>query len=139
AGGGGGGGGGGVGGAKVGECDGFGGPAKLVNYFGAFPEENSSGVDKQGHPLPPGTPHMSRKGNDLVRGYLWNATRAAIRHNPAIRALYHRLRSKGTRGDVAIGHSMRKLLHLVFALRKTDRPFDPNHCPWAAPGDAPSS
>jgi hypothetical protein len=38
--------------------------------------------------LPAGTLHMSRKGNDLVRGYLWNAARAAIRHNPAVRALY---------------------------------------------------
>ena len=82
---------------------------------------------------------MSRKGNDLVRGYLWNATRAAIRHNPAIRALYRRLKAKGKRGDVAIGHCMRKLLHLVFAVWKTDRPFDPKHFPWEAPADTPSS
>ena len=125
--------------AKIVDIDRFATPAKLVNYFGVFPEENSSGVDKQGHPLPTGTLHMCRKGNDLVRGYLWNATRAAIRHNPAIRALYHRLRSKGKRGDIAIGHCMRKLLHLVFAVWKTDRPFDPKHFPWEAPGDAPSS
>ena len=125
--------------AKIVDIDRFATPAKLVNYFGVFPEENSSGVDKQGHSLPTGTLHMCRKGNDLVRGYLWNATRAAIRHNPAIRALYHRLRSKGKRGDIAIGHCMRKLLHLVFAVWKTDRPFDPKHFPWEAPGDAPSS
>jgi transposase len=123
--------------AKIVDIDRFATPNKLVNYFGVFPEENSSGVDKQGHPLPPGTLHMCRKGNDLVRGYLWNATRAAIRYNPAIRALYRRLRSKGKRGDVAIGHCMRKLLHLVFAVWKTDRPFDPKHFPWEAPGDAP--
>jgi transposase len=125
--------------AKIVDIDRFATPNKLVNYFGVFPEENSSGVDKQGHPLPLGMLHMSRKGNDLVRGYLWNATRAAIRYNPAIRALYRRLRSRGTRGDVAIGHCMRKLLHLVFAVWKTDRPFDPKHFPWEAPGDAPSS
>jgi hypothetical protein len=121
------------------DIDRFATPAKLVNYFGVFPEESSSGVDKQGHPLPPGTLHMCRKGNDLVRGYLWNATRAAIRHNPAIRALYHRLKAKGKRGDVAIGHCMRKLLHLVFAVWKTDRPFDPKHFPWEVPDDASSS
>ncbi len=73
---------------------------------------------------------MSRKGNDLVRGYLWNVSRVAIRHNPAIRALYGRLKSRGKRGDVAIGHCMRKLLHLVFAVWKTDRPFDAKHFPW---------
>ena len=121
--------------SKIVDIDRFATPNKLVNYFGVFPEENSSGVDKQGHPLPPGALHMCRKGNDLVRGYLWNATRAAIRHNPAIRALYRRLKAKGKRGDVAIGHCMRKLLHLVFAVWKTDRPFDPKHFPWESPAD----
>jgi hypothetical protein len=108
----------------------------LVNYFGIFPEENSSGVDKQGNPLPSGAMHMSQKGNDLVRGYLWNAARVAIRHNPAIKALYHRLKSRGKRGDVALGHCMRKLLHLVFAVWKTDRPFNGEHFPWANPDAA---
>ncbi len=105
----------------------------LVSYFGIFPEENSSGVDKQGNPLPSGAMHMSQKGNDLVRCYLWNAARVAIRHNPAVKALYHRLKSRGKRGDVALGHCMRKLLHLVFAVWQTNRPFDDEHFPWANP------
>ena len=123
--------------AKIVDIDRFETPDQLVGYFGIFPEENSSGVDKQGNPLPPGTLHMCRKGNDLVRCYLWNAARTAIRHNPAIRALYRRLKAKGKRGDVAIGHCMRKLLHLVFAVWKTDRPFDAKHFPWENPGDDP--
>jgi CHC2 zinc finger len=73
---------------------------------------------------------MSHKGNDLVRAYLWNAARVGIRHNPAVRALYRRLKAKGKRGDVALGHCMRKLLHLVFAVWKTNRPFDEQHFPW---------
>ena len=125
--------------AKIVDIDRFATPEHLVGYFGIFPEENSSGVDKQGKPLPPGTLRMSRKGNDLVRAYLWNAARSAIRHNPAIRALYRRLKAKGKRGDVALGHCMRKLLHLVFAVWKTDRPFDAAHFPWENPGDAPVS
>ena len=102
-------------------------PAHFVGYFGIFPEENTSGVDKYGNPVPPGTMRMSPKGNDLVRSYLWNAARAAIVHNPAIAALYRRLKAKGTRGDVALGQCMRKLLHLVYAVWKTNRPFDANH------------
>jgi transposase len=116
--------------AKIVDIDRFETPHSLVNYFGIFPEEDSSGVDKQGRPRPTGAMSMSRKGNDLARAYLWNAARAAIGHNPAVRALYRRLRAKGTRGDVATGHCMRKLLHLVFAVWKTDRPFDPGHYPW---------
>jgi transposase len=122
--------------AKAIDIDRFSTPEDLVGYFGVFPEENSSGVDKLGNPLPPGTLRMSRKGNDLVRSYLWNAARSAIRHNPAVGALYRRLRAKGKRGDVAIGHCMRKLLHLVFAVWKTNRPFDEKHCAWETPNDA---
>ncbi len=121
--------------AQVVDIDRFATPEKFVGYFGIFPEENSSGVDKHGNPVPPGTLRMSHKGNDLVRHYLWNAARSAIRHNPAIRALYRRLKAKGKRGDVAIGHCMRKLLHLVFAVWKSNRPFDAKHYPWEQPSD----
>ncbi len=116
--------------ALTGDIERFATPAHFVGYFGIFPEENTSGVDKHGKPLPPGTLCMSRKGNDLVRHYLWNAARTAITHNPAVRALYRRLRAKGTRGDVALGHCMRKLLHLVYAVWKTNRPFDAQHFAW---------
>jgi CHC2 zinc finger len=83
--------------------------------------------------------NQSRKGNDLVRSYLWNAARAAIRYNPAVRALYRRQKAKGKRGDVAIGHCMRKLLHLAFAVWKTNRPFDEKHYAWENPQDTPTA
>ena len=116
--------------AKMVHCDRFASPHHVVAYFGIFPEENASGIDKDGHAKPGRHTHMSRKGNDLVRKYLWNAAKAAIRFNPAVRALYQRLRARGTRGDVALGHCMRKLLHLAFAVWQTGRPFDPEHYPW---------
>jgi transposase len=123
--------------AKVGNLDHFATATKLVGYFGVFPDEESSGVDKYGKPLPPGTLIMSRKGNDLVRHYLWNAACSAITCNPAVRALYRRHRARGLRGDVALGHCMAKLLHLAFAVWKTNRPFDPNHYPWLGPSAEP--
>jgi len=95
----------------------------LVGYFGVFPEENTSGVDRQGHPLPPGTMHMSAKGADLVRRYLWNAAKSALQFNPAVRQLYARLKARGTRGDVALGHCMRKLLHQVFGVWVRNQPY----------------
>jgi transposase len=118
--------------AKMVDIDRFQTPEQLVGYFGIFPEEDSSGVDKQGGPLPVGTMSMSPKGSDLVRSYLWLAAQSGLRCNPALRALYRRLKAKGKRGDVALGHCMRKLLHLVFAVWKTGKPFDPQHFPWEA-------
>jgi transposase len=111
--------------AKIVDIRRFATPDTLVGYFGLFPEENTSGVDKFGRPLPSGTMRMSRKGNDLVRCYLWNAAKTAILHNATVRALYARKRAQGKRGDVALGHCMQKLLHLVFAVWVTDRPFTP--------------
>jgi transposase len=118
--------------AKIVDIDRFATPDQLVGYFGIFPEEHSSGVDKNGVLRPGRQQRMSRQGNDLVRKYLWNAAKSATLCNPAVRALYHRLRAKGKRGDVALGHCMRKLLHLVFAVWKTQKPFDAEHYPWEA-------
>jgi len=109
-------------------------PGQLVNYFGVLPIEVSSGVDRDGKPRGPKRYVMSRRGNDLVRRYLWMAALTASRHNPACRALYARVRAKHPdKPAIAIGHVMRKLLHLAFAVWKTNKPFDPNHYPWHAP------
>ena len=125
--------------AKVVSLDRFATPAQLVSYFGVFPEENTSGVDRRGNPVPTGTMSMSAQGNDLVRRYLWMAAQTATLHNPAIRALFRRQKARGKRGDVALGHCMRKLLHLVFAVWKTGRAFDPKHYPWEGPAASPAA
>lgn len=128
--------------AKIGLIDRFPTAAHLTSYFGIFPEENTSGVDKFGRPIPPGTMHMSRKGNDLVRKHLWMAALAALgsSSNVQVKALYARLKARGRRGDVALGHCMRKLLHQVFAIWITGRPYDPHHgMPKAQATDTPEA
>ena len=106
-------------------------PDRLVGYFGIFPEEEASGCDRDGTPKTGRQQRMSRKGNDLVRKHLWQAALSAIRWNPAVRALHQRLHGRGVRGDVVVGHCMRKLLHLVHAIWRTGQPFDPDYYPWA--------
>src|SRR5262249_36839701 len=102
----------------------FASPAKLVAYFGALPIEVASGVDRDGKARGPRRFVMSRRGNDLVRRYLWMAALSAIRCNPAVRALYARVvASHPQQKAIAIGHAMRKLLHLAFAIWKSGRPF----------------
>jgi hypothetical protein len=104
-----------------------------------IPVEASSGIDRDGRPRPSRRWVMSKRGNDLVRRYLWMAALSAVQCNPAVRALYHRVAAKNPKEKaVAIGHAMRKLLHLVFAVWNTDKPFDPKHHPWEGPaeGDA---
>jgi len=120
--------------AFIRDIDRFATPGQLVAYFGALPIEASSGVDRQGQPRGPKRYVMSRRGNDLVRRYLWLAALAAVRCNPAVRALYARVSARHpNRKAVALGHAMRKLLHLAWALWKTGKPFDPRHYPWQPP------
>jgi transposase len=119
------------------DVDRFDTPGKLVSYFGVLPIEMSSGVDRDGQPRGSRRYVMSKRGNDLVRRYLWMAALSAVRCNPAVRALYRRVVAKHAgRKAIAIGHAMRKLLHLVFALWKSDKPFNVNHFPWEAPAAA---
>jgi transposase len=116
------------------DIDRFDTPGKLVAYFGVLPIEMSSGVDRDGQPRGSRRYVMSKRGNDLVRRYLWMAALSAVRCNPAVRALYLRVVAKHPkRKAIAIGHAMRKLLHLVFALWKSDKPFDEGHYPWDTP------
>jgi transposase len=114
------------------DIDRFETPGHLVAYFGTLPIEVASGVDRDGQARAPRRYVMSRRGNDLVRRYLWMAALSAVRCNPAVRALYARVVAKHPdHKAIAIGHAMRKLLHLVFAIWKTGKPFDPTHYPWA--------
>jgi transposase len=115
-------------------------PNKLVAYFGVLPHEAASGVDRDGQARSPRRWVMSRRGNDLVRRYLWMAALSALRFNPAVRALYARVAAKNPgRKAIAVGHAMRKLLHLVFAIWKSGRPFQPDWYPWQAPAHLKAS
>src|SRR5262249_36054198 len=106
----------------------FDNPGKLVAYFGVLPIETSSGVDRDGQPRGARRYVMCRRGNDLVRRYLWMAALSAIQCNPAVRSLYLRVSAKHPEHKaIAVGHAMRKRLHLAFALWKTDRPFDADY------------
>jgi transposase len=116
------------------DIDRFETPGQLVAYFGVLPIEVASGVDRAGQARAPRRYLMSHRGNDLVRRYLWMAALSAIRCNPAVRALYARVVAKHPQHKaVAVGHAMRKLLHLAFAIWKTRRPFDAKHYTWEQP------
>jgi hypothetical protein len=99
----------------------------LVASFGVLPIAMSSGVDRNGQPR--GSRHSvrSRRGNELVRRYLGRAARSAVRYNLAVRARYRRLVAKHPqRRAIAIGHGLRQLLHLAFAIWSGHRSLCPH-------------
>lgn len=66
-------------------------------------------------------------GRKCVRNMLYMAALAAIRSNPAIRAFYQRLDSKGKLFKVAITACMRKLLIILNTLVRNDCLWSPEH------------
>jgi transposase len=117
--------------AKIVDPQRFAEPGKLVSYFGTFPVEASSGIDREGKARAPKRLVMCKRGNDLVRRYLYMAALSAAQHNPAVCPLYQRARAKHpNHPGIAVGHAMRKLLHLALAVWKTGKPFNPEHYSW---------
>lgn len=65
-------------------------------------------------------------GRGPIRAVLYRGTLAAIRHNPAIRSFYHRLRLAGKAAKVALTACMRKMLTILNAMMK-------HRTPWQRP------
>jgi transposase len=64
-------------------------------------------------------------GRGHIRRVLYMATLTAIKHNPAIRTFYLRLRAAGRPGKVALTAAMRKLLTVLNAMLRDRRPWRP--------------
>jgi transposase len=80
-------------------------------------------------------PKLSKVGKAAVRAALYLPAMSAIRHNPIVRNLAHRLRAKGKSEMVIIGAAMRKLIHLAYGVLKHKQPFDPD---YARPSSQPA-
>lgn len=66
-------------------------------------------------------------GRARVRAVLYMATLTATRTNPVIRAFYRRLVDAGKIKKVALVACMRKLLTMINAMVRDQKPFDPNY------------
>lgn len=97
-------------------------PKQLVRYCGMDVMHRESGSSVRGKP------RMSKVGNSRLRTALFMPATTAMRYNPLVAALNERLLAEKKAYKVRVGASMRKLLHLMFGVLKTQKPFDPN---WA--------
>lgn len=68
---------------------------------------------------------MIAGGRAAVRHVLYMATLAAIRHNPVIAAFYQRFVTAGRPGKLALTAAMRKLLVILNAILRDQRPWQP--------------
>lgn len=94
---------------------------QLAAYAGLTPQNFLSGTSVHKKT------RLSKTGNSNLRKTLYMPAVVAKRCNPIIRSFCERLSQNGLKPMEVIGAAMRKLLHLVFGVLKTGRPFDPNY------------
>ena len=94
---------------------------QLAAFAGLTPRQFQSGSSVRG------ITRLTKAGNPLLRKALYMPALVAMRHNPIIKAFYQRLRNNGKPAKSALAACMRKLLHIVFGVLKSQQPFNPNH------------
>jgi transposase len=70
-------------------------------------------------------PRHIRGGRAAARTALYMATVAAVTHNPTLRTFHRRLLGAGKAGQVALTACMRKLLTILNAILRDNRPWNP--------------
>jgi transposase len=95
-------------------------PRQLVAFVGVNPAHHTSGTSIHHHTA------ISKTGSASLRAALYMPAVVALRHNPVLKAFADRLRARGVTGLTLVVAVMRKLLHLVVGVLKSQRPFDPN-------------
>lgn len=106
--------------AEMGNVQAYKNARQVAAHAGLTPVERSSGSSVHGKP------RLSRMGNARLRHALYWPAIVAMRHNPLLKVFSERLGDRGKAKMQVIGAVMRKLLHQVFGILKSQKPFDPN-------------
>ena len=109
--------------AFIGDVQRFGHAKALGAFVGLNPTVHQSGSSVRGKA------HLSKKGNAVIRKALYMPAIVARRYNPVIKEFADRLKKAGKPNMVIIGAVMRELLHIIYGVLKSGRPFDPA---WSA-------
>lgn len=91
---------------------------QLVAYVGLNPRLRQSGKYE-------GQVKISKLGNAALRAALYLPARCAKRYNPLVQGLVKRMQAEGHSANSITVAVMRKLLHYVYGVLKSGRPFDP--------------
>lgn len=91
----------------------------LAAYIGVSPSQRSSGSSVRGRTM------MSRVGNSTLRAALYMPGLVARRYNPLLNVFAQRLLDNGMAPKAVIGAVMRKLVHLIYGIVRSGKPFDP--------------
>lgn len=105
--------------AEVGDFSRFDSPDKLLAYAGMSPSTYQSGQLKNCYP------HMEKRGSRYLRYALYNATKYVCHWDPAFADYLAKKRAEGKHYNVALSHAAKKLVRLIFAMERSQKPYFP--------------
>ena len=107
--------------AFVGDVHRFNDAKALAACVGLNPTVHQSGSSVRGKS------RLSKKGNATIRKALYMPAVVARRYNPTIKEFAQRLKKAGKSNMLIIGAVMRKLLHIIYGVLKSGKPFDAHY------------
>jgi transposase len=90
----------------------------LIGHIGFFPKIYESGETRHDNTI-------SNRGPKYLRGALYMAAVACLKHNPEFKALYDRKVSQGKTAKQALVHVAKKLAHLCLSMLKSGEFYNP--------------
>jgi len=92
---------------------------QVVAFMGLSPKEHTSGTSVKGKS------GLCKIGSARLRKALYMPALSAIQRNPYVKALYDRLKAKSKNGMIIACACMKKLVHIIYGVIKSGKPFDP--------------
>ena len=92
---------------------------EVVAFMGLAPKDTLSGTSVKGKPS------LCKIGNARLRKCFYMPAMVAIRFNPVVAEFHRRLKENGKNGKVIVCAAMRKLVHIIYGVLKTGKPFNP--------------
>lgn len=91
---------------------------EAVAFVGLSPRHRESGTSVRGKE------RLCKLGHGRLRKQLYMPAMSAMRYNPAAKLMAERLKQAGKAGKLIVGAIMRKLVHWMYGVLKSGRPFD---------------
>ncbi|HQY22316.1 MAG TPA: IS110 family transposase [Gammaproteobacteria bacterium] len=106
--------------AFVGNVEAFKNAKQLAAFVGLNPTQRQSGTSVRGRT------HLSKMGDSNLRKALYLPAMTAKKYNPIIKKFCDNLANGGKPKMLIIGAAMRKLIHIIYGVLKSQKPFDAN-------------
>lgn len=104
---------------EIGSIKRFDRPEQLVAFAGLDASVHQSGDFNSSRT------RLSKRGSPYLRRAIWQAAFVASFHDPALSLHYQRLRKRGKAHGTAVGAVARKLTHIIFAILRDKKPYEP--------------